>query len=42
MQCLNKLLELQITQTSHPKSVLDGQTDRVVPLLDLILLKQGR
>ena len=31
MQSLNKkkwkLLELQITQTRHPKSVADGQTD---------------
>ena len=32
MQCLNKkewkILELKITQTRDPKSVLDGQMDR--------------
>ena len=51
MQMLNnkerKLLELQITQTRHPKSVVDGckdgrGKDRVDPLLDLLRLKRRR
>ena len=41
-----KLLELHITQTRHPKSVGDRQTDRqtdgVDPLVDLVSLKRRR
>ena len=34
-----KLLELQITQTRHPKSVANGRTDGVDPLLHLLFTK---
>ena len=36
------MLELQIAQSRHPKSVADGQTDRVDPLLDLLSLKRRK
>ena len=36
-----KTFELQITQTWHPKSVADGRTDRVGPLLDPLSLSNA-
>ena len=48
IQCVNKSLELHITKTRNPKSVVDRRTDELTngqtnrqsgPLLDLLALK---